>query len=147
MKTLSVPVVLILFAILGCAVADDGEPQRAGDRAPAGQTGDQTDSRMSMKVISRGSYGKLARDIDSGRGEAPFLEVARDQGSLTRLWNRYIAEGEQPEVSFDRSIVVFLLLPPRPTGGYGIEPKDARMAGDTLEVNAALREPDPRDIV
>lgn len=100
-----------------------------------------------MKVISSGSYGKLAQDIDSRRGEAPFIEVARDQGSLTRLWNRYIAEGEQPEVSFDRSIVVFLLLPPRPTGGYGIEPKDSRLAGSTLELNAALREPGERDIV
>lgn len=100
-----------------------------------------------MNVISRGSYGKLARDINSGREEAPFIEVARDQGSLTRLWNQYIAEGEQPEVSFDRSIVVFLLLPPRPTGGYGVEPKDARISGRTLEVNATLQEPGQRDIV
>lgn len=50
-------------------------------------------------------------------------------------------------MSFDRSIVVFLLLPPRPTGGYAIEPKDASLAGSTLEVKAALREPGERDIV
>lgn len=94
-----------------------------------------------MNVISTGSYGKLAEDVESGRRRAPFIEVARTTDELDSLWNQYIGEGDRPAVDFDENLVVLLLMPPQTTGGYGIEPKGTRYLAGTLEVDATLHQP------
>lgn len=143
MKAFSAAAALVFLSVFvfGCAAADDGESNRTADRSPAGQTDDQLDTRMTMNVISSGSYGKMAENIDSGGRSAPFIEVARNQSELASLWSQYIGEGERPEIDFEGSLVVFLLLPPQPTGGYGIEPNDTALSGRTLEVDATLHRP------
>lgn len=141
MKNFSAAAALVFLSVFGCAAADDAEVNRTADRPPASQTDEQLDTQMTMNVISSGSYGKMAENIDSGPGSTPFIEVARNQSELASLWSQYIAQGDRPEIDFEGSLVVFLLLPPQPTGGYGIEPHDISPAGSTLEVDATLHQP------
>ncbi len=145
-KTIMAVSLLAICTTVGCAAADDSSAV-AGEVPPASQTEAQPETGAPMNVISTGSYGKLAEDIESGRRRAPFIEVARTPDELDSLWNQYIAEGEQPSVDFDQSIVVFLLMPPQSTGGYGIEPKGAKLVAGTLEVDATLHQPGQGDMV
>lgn len=143
MKSFPAAAALVLLSVfvLGCAAADDAEANGTAERPPASHTDEQLDTRATMNVISTGSYGKLAQNIDSGRRSAPSIEVARSQSELATFWNQYIGEGDLPEIDFESSLAVFLLLPPQPTGGYGIEPHDTSMSGGTLEVDATLHQP------
>lgn len=94
-----------------------------------------------MNILSRGSYGRMAENVDAPGRRAPFVEVAGDQAEMEALWAQYVAEDGSPTVSFDGTIVVFLLMPPQPTGGYGIEPETVAVSGSTAEVHAKLRQP------
>jgi hypothetical protein len=136
-----------MLAILGCAATDDVESTRPAEQSTTSPGGDTVSLQQSMNVVTRGSYGKLAEDVESGRRRAPFVEVARNESELATLWNEYIGEGERPPVDLEGSIVVFLLMPPQPTGGYGIEPNGVAINGTTLEVDATLHQPGQTDIV
>lgn len=146
MNTLITSTALISLLAFGCAAADDSAESGAESRSES-RTHDQTSTGPTMNVISRGSYGKMAENVDSGRRRAPFVEVATNQSRYEELWSQYIAETERPEITFGNSVVVFLLMPPQPTGGYGIEPKGVARSGDTIEIDATLHQPGQRDIV
>lgn len=69
------------------------------------------------------------------------LECASDDATYRRLWTQLVGTGEPPEIDFNRESVVFLLAGQKPTGGYAVEPRRARIAGQTLVVDANVRVP------
>lgn len=136
---------LLVFSF-GC-IAADGPGSSDSTGPPALGSGADETGQIDMRVVKRGTYGKMAEEIDSGRRRAPFIEVARDGDELAALWHRYIEDGEVPDVSFDESMVVFLLMPPQPTGGYGVEPKGVSVSDGTVRVDATLHQPGQDDVV
>lgn len=146
MRILFLSATIVVLATAGCAVPDPGGNSEITTGAPSSEASRGAGTEVSMKVLTRGSYGKMAQEVGSGRREPAFVEVATTRRELEALWSRYIQE-PLPEVSFDHSIVLFLLLPPRPTGGYGIEPNDVSVEGRTVRIDATLHEPGQGDIV
>lgn len=69
------------------------------------------------------------------------IEFASDAETYRRLWSQLVGTGEPPEVDFTRESVVFLLAGQRSTGGYSVEPRAARVEGQTLVVDAHVRTP------
>ena len=137
---------IALFAVFGCAAADDTGISTGADDPTAERGDDQMSEQPSMEVIARGSYGALAQQIE-GRRRAPFIEVARNPEELKSLWDQFIGEGEMPQTDLSGSMMVFLLMPAQPTGGYGIEPHGVSVNEGTIEVNATLHQPGQTDIV
>ncbi len=105
---------------------------------------DQGATGVTHEVIAEGAYGPGA--ASPGR-RAPYLEVARDPESFERLWRENVGDRRVPEIDFSSASVVFLLMGPRPTGGYSIDLLDVILEGDVLKVLADLREPGPGGIV
>ena len=67
--------------------------------------------------------------------------------SFERLWRENVDDHQVPEVDFSSESVVFLLMGPRPTGGYSIDLRDVILEGDVLKVLADLREPGPKEML
>lgn len=129
--------------ILAAAACVPVQPADTPAQAPASA------AIATYRVIQTGSYGAASAgnvDDDSGR-RAPFVEIARDAKSYSALWNQHIDASAPPVVDFTRETAVFLLLPPRPTGGYGIKVEDVTLEGATATVAADLEEPGPGQMV
>jgi hypothetical protein len=92
---------------------------------------------VELRTLGSGSYA-------AAKPDAPQAAAAHDQKTYENLWATMIGGGEMPSVDFGKEAVVFLLAGSRPTGGYSIEARGAKMDGETLVVDAAINGP-PRD--
>src|SRR5512140_3447834 len=95
------------------------------------------------RIVRTGDYGAAASgnvDNESGR-RAPFVEIASDAKRYAALWKQHIDDTQPPAIDFSKESAVFLLLPPRATGGYAIQVRDVTLDGTTATVAADLREP------
>jgi hypothetical protein len=131
--------VLVLCALMTACAASD----------PAGAPATEADvpAASEFRVVSSGAYGRLASSGEEGR-RAPWVEVAAEADAFRTLWQTYVsAETPSPSIDFTTESAVFLLMPPRSTGGYSIEWKGGRLEGDAVIAEADLIEPGPGAIV
>jgi len=136
------PTILIFAAIVICSCAVG-----AGHVATPPSSGISRTAEPDWTVLRRGSDGRAASgDVTAGR-RAPFVEVATGDDGYRRLWDEHINDSTPPPVDFSRSLVVFLILPPQPTGGYSIDPVSYEVDGSTLRIEANLRRPGKGSIV
>ncbi|MDX1582492.1 MAG: protease complex subunit PrcB family protein [Thermoanaerobaculia bacterium] len=147
MQRMLIPLLLLSVLFGGCAVADDADGPDSPPEQSMEDRQEGTDIALNMEILKRGTQGALASDIDSEQHSEPFIEIASDHSTLRSLWDQYIGRGDVPSVSFDRSIVAFLLMPAQPTGGYSIDPEGISATGGTVEIDATIRRPGPNDIV
>lgn len=83
--------------------------------------------------------------------DEPTFRLVESESEFLALWNR--AYGSQldvptlPDVDFGRETVLAIFQGQRPTGGYGIDVRDATLEGGDLFVDMRFREPAPDAIV
>ncbi|HUO85403.1 MAG TPA: protease complex subunit PrcB family protein [Thermoanaerobaculia bacterium] len=141
MKIRSCGAFLIVFVMAACAASPASNDAEHG--------GEETESPMQSEavdfsLIEKGAYGKAARsDVER---TAPFVEVATSDGEFSRLWREHISD-QVPSMDLSDAAAVFLLVGPRSTGGYSIEPRWVRREENALLVGADLNEPGPGDMV
>lgn len=95
---------------------------------------------MELRTISSGAYA-------AARPQTPQAIAATDDATYRRLWPTTIGGGEPPAVDFATDSVVFLLAGAKPTGGWSVMPRGAKVEGDTLVIDAAIQGPPPGAIV
>lgn len=125
-----------LAAVLLCAAACSAKVD------PVGEGPDE----LTWRILSSGQYGRAANDTGPGDRREPFMLIARSQTEYEQLWNRHVGDGEVPPAAFDEETVVFLLTGPQPTGGHEIDPRDVRLEGETLVIDAVVKRPGPGTI-
>lgn len=125
---------ITLLALTGCI------PVRPADTRAETSTVPGT---TSYRVLQTGAYGAASEgDVDNESGRrAPFVEIASDAKRYAALWSQYIDDKQPPSIDFAKESAVFLLLPPRATGGYAILVRDVTLDGSTATVAADLQEP------
>lgn len=126
-----------IIAILALTACVRVPPADAAPESPADSPA------KTYRVLQAGAYGAAAtRDVDNDSGRrAPFVEIATDAKRYAALWKQHIDDNQPPAIDFSRETAVFLLLPPRATGGYGIKLRDVTLDGLTATVAADLEEP------
>jgi hypothetical protein len=138
----------LILLVAGCAVPD-GEQVTPPDEvaSPPAEKEVRVDTTIPWELVESGAHGRTAEggDLDAGRG--PWIEVASSQRELETLWKRFVGERPVPAVTFDETVVVFLLLPPQRTAGYSIEPHEVRRTDGTLEIDATFHRPGEGDIL
>lgn len=139
---------LVALALVACTSSDPTETTTTTAESPATTTEDASTAAPadeSVRVIEAGQYGQAASG--DRRRRAPYVLIARDADELRRLWREHVGEKRMPSIDFNSERVIFLLLGPRPTGGYAIDFVDAKREGESLRIEANLREPAEGSIV
>jgi hypothetical protein len=91
---------------------------------------------VELRTISRGANA-------SARPSQPQAVAAFDDAAYQRLWTSMIGGGEPQAIDFATESAVFLLIGPKPTGGWSIDVRGATVEGETLVVDAAIKPPPP----
>src|SRR6185436_4269234 len=99
-----------------------------------------TGGPVELRTISSGAYA-------AARPEAPQAVAASDEAAYRRLWPATIGGGEPPAVDFATESVVFLLAGAKPTGGWSVVPRGAKVEGDTLVIDASIQGPAPYAVI
>jgi len=94
---------------------------------------------VELRTISRGPYA-------AAKPDQVQAVAAPDEESYRRFWP-LIGVGEAPAVDFATESVVFLLAGSKPTGGWSVEARGAKVEGETLVIDAVIKPPPPDAIV
>src|SRR6185503_2511576 len=94
---------------------------------------------VELRTISRGPYA-------AAKPDQVQAVAAADEESYRRFWP-LIGVGEAPAVDFATESVVFLLAGSKPTGGWSVEARGAKVEGETLVIDAVIKPPPPDAIV
>ncbi len=131
-------VAAVVFLVVGCVAAADGQ----GDNAPRGSEQNRSGDAVQFETLERGS--------NAGYDE-PWCGVVRSREELEALWNRLYRRRtptpSPPELAFEDGVVIAAFMGRRPTGGYAIEVNSVVQSGDELVVEISRREPGPGEIV
>jgi hypothetical protein len=150
----TVPSLLIsaLFLVTSCRTPTPSSATASPDREPTrsqpAPDPEPARGQPSMRVLAKGSYGTAASgsDLSSSNARQPKVEIAIDPATYQNLWATYVGSGNPPPVDFASESAVFLALGVRPTGGYSIEPREARLDGGIARVTAPVNVPEPGGI-
>jgi hypothetical protein len=138
---------LILMAA-GCVVPDGEQVTPPNEAAsPPAEKEVRVDTTIPWELLESGAHGRTAESGNLDDSRSPWIEVATSQSELETLWKRLVGERPIPSVTFDETVVVFLLLPPQRTAGYSIEPHEVRRTDGTLEIDATFHRPGEGDIL
>ncbi|MEU6140716.1 protease complex subunit PrcB family protein [Streptomyces sp. NPDC047081] len=77
----------------------------------------------------------------------PFAEAVKDQGSWDVLWRNVSGDGIPPAVDWASSMVLFVAIGTRNTGGYKVEITRLIREDDVVRVEAREIRPGPRQPV
>lgn len=91
-------------------------------------------ARQSSRALASGSQSQITTARE---------RLVTSQAEWTALWAEHAPGQPAPAVDFARSSVVALFLGTRPTAGYGIRLREARVDGDTLMVRYEEQTPGP----
>jgi hypothetical protein len=130
-----------LLAILACVPIDASKASAGGTTTPQ--------PAKPYRIVQQGAFGAAASgDVDQESGRrAPFVEIATDAKTYAALWKLHIDGNQPPAIDFAKETVIFLLLPPRATGGYSVKLRDVTLDGPNVKVDADLEEPKKGEIV
>ena len=95
---------------------------------------------MELRTLATGAYAAAAP-------ESPQATAVKSADDYARVWQQTVGRGEPPAADFAREAVVILLAGSKPTGGWSVEPRGARLEGRTLVIDAAVKRPPPGAIV
>lgn len=93
---------------------------------------------MNVRSISHGPYATA---------KTPGATLALDAKTYAARWQNLVGRGEAPAIDFAKEAAVFLLAGSKPTGGYSIDVRGAKVEGETLVIDAAVKSPPPDAIV
>lgn len=126
--------ILLVVAILGCAAADNTNTATTGTTANATMN-------TTMRTLATGSYAAV-------QPESPQAIAITSEGDYARVWGQTVGgNAPRPPIDFTRESVVILLAGSKPSGGYSIEPRGARLDGNVLVVDAQIKSPPPDAVV
>jgi hypothetical protein len=125
--------ILLLAAALGCAAADtDTTTTTTNATSPTNTT---------MRTLATGAYA-------AARPESPQAIAITSASDYARIWEQTLGgAAPRPEIDFTKESVVLLLAGSKPSGGYSVEPRGARLDSNVLVVDAAIKSPPPDAIV
>lgn len=125
--------ILLAVALLGCA-ATDSTTTTTTAQATEGKN-------VSMRTLATGAYAAV-------QPEAPQAIAVTSEADFARVWDQTVGRGApRPSVDFASESVVILLAGSKPSGGYSVEPRGARLDGNVLVVDAQIKSPPPDAIV
>lgn len=137
----SVKMILSVLAVCGAACS-------AG--SPAGKTDSQENTMVkpsAFRIVESGEYGTAANSTAGQRGGEAAIEVARDEVTYGRMWQKHIGSGVRPAIDFSRETALFLVLGMQSSGGYGVSPSAVTVQAGTATVDAEIHAPGSGTIV
>lgn len=116
---------------------------------PQGVTkGEAPQMTTGFRLLEKGGNGRAAQTDDPSVGRrAPRVLHASDEASYRALWKEHVGNGPAPAVDFAAESVVFLLMGVQSTGGYSVEPTAAAREGDSVVIDATVKQPGRGGIV
>jgi len=130
--------VVALCTCRGSVPSASGTPDRP---ATSEATAAATTSDMAFRLIDRGVLGKAANADMETADRTPIMEIAETGERYDSLWRMHIKDTVAPSVDFEKESVVFLIMGPRPTGGYAVTPESVTRSGSELFVKTRINEP------
>lgn len=133
-------VMLLLITFCTCSGSAPSTAPASNTAAPVGQ-GQGSESAPTFRLLEKGTYGKAANaDVDTA-DRRPVIEIATDTERYQTLWAQHIKDSPAPSVDFARESAVFMIMGPRPTGGYSVTPESIRMDENGLAIQTRIHEP------
>lgn len=133
-------VMLLLVTFCTCSGAGPSAAPEA-DVAARAPENDVERSTSTFRLLEKGTYGKAANaDVDTA-DRRPIIEIATDPERYQTLWAQHVKDSPAPSVDFAKESAVFMIMGPRPTGGYSVTPESIRMDENGLAVQTRVHEP------
>jgi len=131
--------VVTLCTCSGSVPSASGTPDRPATSEAAAAA---TTSEMTFRLIDRGVLGRAANADMETADRTPMMEIASSGNRYESLWRTHINDTPAPSVDFEKESVVFLIMGPRPTGGYAVTPESVTRSGNDLFVKTRIQEPE-----
>jgi outer membrane receptor protein involved in Fe transport len=128
-------VLLLAFALTACASDTTPPAAPAADNASASAS-----ETVETRTLTSGGYA-------AAKPERPQAVAVKSADEYAAKWEQTVGGGTPPQVDFAGDSVVILLAGSRPTGGYSVEVRGARLEGRTLVIDAAVKGPPPDSMV
>jgi hypothetical protein len=126
-------VALALAGGVGCG----GAPASGAAGAAAGGAG------VPFHELASGRVSAVAQDEGAAAGaQGRVLRSRAGAAKVLRAWGMDMAVASLSDVHFDRSAVVAVLAPERPSSGFRARVSRVSLAGALLTVHATIRRPD-----
>jgi hypothetical protein len=125
----------LAFALFACA--SDTAPPAA---PPADNAQASASEIVETRTLTNGAYA-------AAQPERPQAVAVNSADEYATKWGQTVGSGTPPQVDFAADSVVILLGGSRPTGGYSVEARGARLEGRTLVVDAVVKGPPPDAMV
>ena len=133
-------VMLLLVTLCTCSGAGPSASPEGDNAAPSTESALGV-SATTFRLLEKGTYGKAANaDVDTA-DRRPVIEIATDPERYQALWVQHIKDSPAPSVDFAKESAVFMIMGPRPTGGYSVTPESIRMDENGLAVQTRVNEP------
>lgn len=128
----SLLLVLTIISLAGCATAVPVQPPPAA-------------IKVHVETVAKGVGGAYSEPGTDTQLVWPQIRVISDTGGFTAFWNslhrNVTPPPPLPSVDFSRNDVVAVVDMVRPTGGYGIEVKEAQEGMDAIWLTIIRRTP------
>jgi len=129
---------LLLIVVGGCSGTVNGTDDGANFTEVATET--LSTGAVNVDQIDQGRYGDIVEGTQT---------VLRDEDAYASFWKRLHADQssvpDRPEVDFEDTVVVAIVLGQRPTGGHSVEIDEVRATDDGGEMRVTFTETVPGD--